>query len=344
MTGPEFLFLSLEEVVACGGADMTLAIDDLRKGFRLWSEGRISLPQKTTLKPVGERHEHETGFINFLPSCVDTGGVEVFSCKAMGAMPSNLEAGLPRATGLILLFDPKTKVPRCAMDAQVISATRTGAVTALAAGKLADPGAEEAGLVGAGVNMRTQLLGLKAALPGLKRARVFARGRSKLAFAAAMSAKAGVEVVPVDSCEEALRGCPIVVTCLPNAPSPVVRTGWIRPGGVTLFNIGAFEMEPDVLRGMDRIVCDLWSHAKHRAQQTHARAVEAGLIDESRIEELPPILAGTAPGRSGPGERIYFSPVGLGFEDALIAWRVYQAALQRGLGTRLSLWRSSEWI
>lgn len=338
------LFLSREDVLACGGADMTKAVRDVRSGFRLWSDGRVVLPLKTTLKPCGAGNERDSGLVNFLPAYVDTRPVRIFSCKALGAMPSNVASGLPRATGLVLLFDPRTKVPCCVMDAQVISATRTGAVTALAAGKLADLGAEEVGLVGAGVNMRTQLLGLKAALPRLRRAKVFSRGESKRSFAKAMAARTGLEILPADSCEEAVRGCPVVVTCIPNSASPVLRREWVREGGVTLFNIGAYEMEFELLRGMDRVVCDAWEHSKHRRVQTHVRAVESGAIEESRIEGLAPILSGGKPGRSAREERIYFSPVGLGFEDALLASRVYREARRRGVGTRLALWSSPEWI
>lgn len=116
-------------------------------------------------------------------------------------MLCNVEAGIPRSTGLILLFDPATKTPMGVMDAQAISATRTGGVTLLAAKKIADPSTEEISIVGAGVNMRTQLLGLKEALPSLRRVKVYSRNNTKNVFAEEMSKRTGLLIIPVEKPE-----------------------------------------------------------------------------------------------------------------------------------------------
>src|SRR5215467_6360202 len=50
-----------------------------------------------------------------------------------GIYPTNKEAGLPVTTALLLLTAPATGVPLAVMDATLITAMRTGAVTAVAA-------------------------------------------------------------------------------------------------------------------------------------------------------------------------------------------------------------------
>ncbi len=339
----EILFLSLEDVLASGGADMALAAQDVDRGFALLLQGRIQQPHKTTLKPAGT-NEQGTGLVNFLPSYVNSGEQSIFGLKALGAMPSNVAKGMPRATGLILLFDPETKSPLCVMDAQVISATRTGAVSMVAARKLVREDEEAVGLIGSGVNMRTQLLGLKLALPRLKYARVYSRGESREIFAREMSEKLGMDIVPVDSARAASEGMKTIVTCLANVSSPVLMDRHVAESGVTVFNIGCYESEAVLLNRMDRVIADIWEQGKHRGVQTHAIAVRDGVIPETKIENLGPILIGEKAGRTRSEENIFFCPTGLGFQDALVAMRVYQTAISQGRGTSLRLWNDSKWI
>jgi ornithine cyclodeaminase/alanine dehydrogenase-like protein (mu-crystallin family) len=279
-----------------------------------------------------------------LPAYVDYDGEEIYSCKALGAMPSNVQDGMPRATGLLTLFDAKTKSPICIMDAQVISATRTGAVSSLAAKKLVDKRIEAVSLIGAGVNMRTQLLGLIDALPALKKVRVFSRNESKYIFAEEMSVRTKLDIVPVKSVEEATANTDFVVTCLPNVSEPVVLSSHLKNRGITIFNIGCYECEDIILGRMDRVIADIWEQGKHRGVQSHAVAVKNGIISESLIEDLAPVLTGTKSGRTSSEENIFFCPTGLGFEDAVVAWRVYKNALEKRVGTNLELWKNSNWI
>lgn len=340
----DILFLSMEEVVESGGSDVVAASKDIQRAFELFDQGEVLQPHKTTLKVTKHGGEQGTGLVNFLPAYVNMDGNEIFCVKALGAMPSNVERGLPRATGLITLFDSATKSPICIMDAQVISATRTGAVSLLAAQKFVRPDVTEIGLVGAGVNMRTQLLGIKEAIPGLKKVRVHSRGESKYRFAIEMSERTGLEIIPVDTPKEAVSNMEMIVTCLPNVTSPVVMADYVRDHGVTVFNIGCYECEDVLLKRMDRVVADMWEQGKHRGAQSHAVAVKHGVINESIIEDLSPVLNNKRPGRLTRDENIFFCPTGLGFEDAVVAWRVYNKAKSMNIGTNLNLWKSSKWI
>lgn len=338
------LFLSMEDVLACGGADISLAARDIKLGFELLMQGEIIQPVKTTLKVCRQGLESSTGLVNFLPAYVNFNGQEIYGCKALGAMPANTGIGLPRAQGVIILFSPDTKAPMCLMDAQVISATRTGAVSMLAAEKLAPADIEEIGLVGAGVNMRTQLLGLQKALPNLKRVRIHSRSEKKFVFAEEMKKRTGLSITAQAIARETVEGVDLYVTCLPNVTSPVVKAAWVKERGVTVINIGCYESEACLLQRMDRVVADLWEQGKHRGAQTHAIAVREGFFPEERVEDLAPIITGKKPGRQSRDENIFFAPTGLGFEDMVVAQRVYKTAVEKGIGTELSLWESTNWI
>lgn len=338
------LFLSLEDIVECGGTDIDEAIKDIRNGFIDLYKGKILSPLKTTLKSPVKNQEHSEGLVNSLPAYVDCGDEQYFSFKMLGAMPANLEKGIPRAAGLVVLFDSENKSPIAIMDAQLISAMRTGAVSSLAGEAFLPQDIDSVTLVGAGVNMRTQLLGVLKARPSIKQVKVYSRGDSKNIFAGEMSAKTGVEILPQIDCEQALKGQRFMITCLPNVTVPVVKESWIAEKGMTVFNIGCYETEAKLLGRMDRVIADLWAQGKHRGAQTHAMAYKTGVIQEEKIEDFAPIVAGEVPGRMHADENIFFCPTGLGFEDAVLALRIYKTALKREIGQELVLWNDSKWI
>lgn len=340
----DILLLSHEDVLKCDGSNIFSAIEEIDKGFRALVAGDVLQPEKTTLKFTKKGEENRMGLVNVLPAYVNSGSEEIYSCKALGAMPSNVEKGMPRASGTITLFDPETKSPVCIMDAQVISAIRTGAVSALAAKKLLPQETRFVTLIGAGVNMRTQLMGLKASLPNLETAFVYSRNNSKHDFARVMSYRLQMNIVPIEHPERSIREADSIITCLPNGVEPVVKANWVKEKGVTVFNIGGHETEYTLLSRMDRIIADIWQQAKKRGTQPHALAVKHGFVAENRIEEIAGIITGSTPGRKSPDENIFFSPTGLGFEDAVVAHRIYKTALERGIGTHFTLWEDPHWI
>jgi ornithine cyclodeaminase len=340
----ELVYLSLDNIVQAGGDDMALAVKDLRQGFQTLEAGAMTCPPKLTIRSQGE--EHQNGLVNVLAGCFhgDRSNSGIVGVKVIGSAPKNRRQGFPRASGLLMLLDEKTKRPLCVMEAQVLSAMRTGAVSALAAQKLAPPQTARIALVGAGVNMRTQLLALQLALPKLREVRVWSRRGSRFPFCRQMSRRTGLTITPFEDVHQAVKGCEMVVSCLGSMPKPVVPVSAIRPGGVTLFIIGGLEFDPELLPGMHRVFADDWVQAKKRANQSHAVAYSLGLIDDSDVENIGPILTGKVPGRQHPDERIFFCPTGLALGDILIGLRVYREALRLGLGSRLPLWTNSRWI
>jgi len=252
---------------------------------------------------------------------------------------------LPRLTGALLLFDANTKVPLAIMDAQVISAVRTGAASGVAARYLVDPQTSSVGLLGAGVNMRTQLASLRAALPHLRSVTVYSPHNSRHAFAEEMSQQLDLSVQAAESAREVVEGHTFIVTCAGKARDhelPLFEDAWLPRKGVTIFNVSALDTPLETVARMDRLVSDKWQDSKHRGGQSLPIAVERGLVSEERIEDLGTIVAASTC-RSDADENILFCPVGMASEDALIAARVYRNALRQSLGTKLYFWQDSKW-
>ena len=131
MKPSEILFLTRDDVIVLGGRDMVFATNVIEAMFAAWAQGDVLQPAKTSLK-FTDRAANESvgGVVNVLPAAIRVGDDATYGAKLLGAMPANVSQGMPRATGVTVLFDEAHKMPIAIMDAQVLSAMRTGAVSA----------------------------------------------------------------------------------------------------------------------------------------------------------------------------------------------------------------------
>ena len=142
---------------------MTDVLAAVEESFRAKGRGEVQLPAKIGVDAGGGAFAHA------MPAFVPAAGA--LGVKWVGAFPGQPGAGLPTVSGLIVLADPATGLPVAVMDAGLVTALRTGASAGVAARFLARPGAEVAAIVGCGVQGRSSLRALAAALPGLREVR-----------------------------------------------------------------------------------------------------------------------------------------------------------------------------
>ncbi|MBN1828027.1 MAG: ornithine cyclodeaminase family protein [Deltaproteobacteria bacterium] len=344
MSKLEFLYLSQKDVIASGGLDMGKIIKKLEEVFSIHSNGDFVLPPKVSVR-WGDAHSEETrGRINAMPGYVG-GPVNSAGIKWIGGAPQNpFKYGMPRASALIVLNDPETLFPIAVMDGTVISAMRTGAVTGVAAKRLARPESSIAGLIGAGTQNRTQLMALKIVLPQLKEVTIFDLKQERSAkFALDVGKELGIDIKPVKSSREAVEGADVVVTAT-TAKEPVVKADWFNPG-CYYSHVGSYEAEYAVIEKANKIVVDDWHQIKHRGVQTLAIMHAEGLIgDDDIYAELGDIVTGKKLGRENGKEFIYFNSVGLALEDVAVAKMIYDAAVSENRGVRLELWEKPHWV
>jgi ornithine cyclodeaminase len=329
----EFLYLTQADVRDTG-VSMPMVMDAVEDSFRLHHQGQTNLPHKTVLD-LGER---ERGRGNAMPAYVG-GEYDVFGIKWIAGFPNNpARHGLPRATGFFILNDSWTGVPLAVMDCTLLSAMRTGAVTGVGAKYLARPDSQSVAMIGAGVQARTQLEALAVALPNLSQVRVFDINQETAeGYATEMGEKLALDVQAVLTAEAAVLDADIVVT-VTIADEPIVKEAWMAPGGF-FSAVGSYQEEEfEVVQNSDRVVVDGLEHVLHRGTPVIALMVAQGMIAEDEIAELGSIVSGDAPGRQTPDERIFFSPIGMGTEDVCVCNKVYELAVEKGIGSQLKLW------
>lgn len=342
MSKVEFLYLSQEDVIAAGGLNMNGTVQAIETSFRLHACGETILPPKPVLRWGGPETEETTGRIMAMPAYLG-GDLRIAGIKWIPSRPSNpAKHGLPRANALIILNDPETLLPLAVMDGTIVSAMRTGAASGVAAKYLALPGSEILGMVGAGVQMHTQAMAMRAVLPNLKEGRVFDLDVAKAeAFAEKMSAELGLAIRAVRTAEEACRGSDVFITATISS-FPYVQADWYKPG-VLHCEVSFWDTPAQVLSTLDRIVCDDYEQVAHHAVDVAFRAVRDGYASREQVSNLGDIIVGKAPGRESIQHKILFNPIGLGIHDVCEAYRVYRAARAQGIGQMLPLWSNPHW-
>ena len=255
----DFLFLSQDDVVAAGGTDMPAVIDVIEGAFRLKAEGQVINPNKVMLTWSDEPGTQELhGRIMAMPAWVG-GEWDVAGLKWIPSVPANVGRGLPRANAIVLLSDRETGLPVAVLDGTVISAMRTGAVTGVAIRHLARAGARTAGLLGAGVLTRTQLMALAATRPELEVARVYDPNTARTeALLAELAPTLPFAVAVAHSEREACEGADIIIPST-LAVTPTIAKEWVPAGGLVVL-VSSLDGPEDLHDVTDLLVVDDRDH------------------------------------------------------------------------------------
>jgi ornithine cyclodeaminase/alanine dehydrogenase-like protein (mu-crystallin family) len=318
------LYLSRADVESAG-PEMTAIISALEAMFLEKAAGRVEMPPKPGIHPARD------AFIHAMPAFIPALGSA--GMKWVSGFPGNQDRGLPYISGLIVLNDSGTGFPKAVMDCTWITAKRTGAATAVAAKRLARPESGVVGILGCGVQGRSNLEALRAVLP-IKSIKAYDRSAAAAEAFRVESARAyGIDVAIVASPEAAVRGSDVVVTAGPilKTPHASIKAGWLEPGAfASLVDYDSY-WSRDALAEADKFTTD------DRAQLEYAKTLGYFKDVPPVHAELAELVAGTKPGRESAREKTLACNLGLALEDMATAPLVYERAVARGVGTWLAL-------
>jgi len=230
------------------------------------------------------------------------------------------------------------------IEADFVGQMRTGAASGLATRLLAREDARTLGIVGTGLQARTQLQAI-AQVRKLTEVRAFSRESAKREiFAKEMTEALKIPVSAAESAEAAVRGADIIVTST-TSTNPVVEGRWLKPG-VHINAIGANfpqkrELDAEAVKRCNVIVVDSSEQSK----------LEAGDIIQvfgedaqrwAEVRELADIVSGKVTGRTNTNEITLFKSNGIAIEDVVVAGRIYEMAGERGIGRQVPMWQQAE--
>ncbi|MFE7047227.1 2,3-diaminopropionate biosynthesis protein SbnB [Streptomyces californicus] len=148
---PDFAVISGRQVQRALSGQEKLVTEIVEAAYRAHGTGRTVNPPSYFLRFP----DRPTARIIALPASLG-GDAAVDGLKWISSFPENVDAGLPRASAVLILNDPRTGYPYACLESSIISASRTAASAALAADRLTRGKARptRVGFVGTGLIAR----------------------------------------------------------------------------------------------------------------------------------------------------------------------------------------------
>ena len=265
----------------------------------------------------------EGRFLGIMPGAM--GAHEVFGAKLISVFQQNFARGIQSHQGLVILFDPESGAPVCAVHAGEITAIRTAAASAVATDALARKDARRLAILGYGEQAATHARAIRK-VREIEWIRVWGRSAERArVFAERMQAELALPVIVTANAHEAVAEADIICT-VTAASEPILKGEWVRPG--THVNVvgsgvaGPAEVDNDLVV-RSRFIAD--SRESVLAQGAEfLRAKQAGLIgDDHIVAEIGQVLAGEVAGRRTEEEITVYKSLGHVVQDLTSAWALY---------------------
>ncbi len=319
--------LTENEIRSCVAMDED-AITAVAEGFSRLAEGKATVPPilRVDIPENNGEVDVKTAYVH---------GLDSFAIKIAAGFFDNRNLGLPTGSGMMVVISAKTGfLQAILLDNGYLTDVRTGIAGAIAARHLARESIETAGVIGAGIQARYQIRGLKL-VRDFKRLIIYSIIPEEVdVYVDEMAKELGIEVVKASNYQEVVRQSDVVVTTTP-AREPFLKAEWVHPGlHITCMGSDSEhkqELYVDVFGCADRVVCDRKSQCFRLGELHHA--LEAGVISEhDEIIELGELTSGLKPGRQHDDEITVCDLTGVGVQDTAIALLAYRRAIDKGLG------------
>jgi N-[(2S)-2-amino-2-carboxyethyl]-L-glutamate dehydrogenase len=344
-TEDTILYLCREDVEqACAYID---GVALMREVFALHSAGQTVLPDEAYMSWTnadGESVRSLTmpGYIHSSPPAVGT--------KIINGNIANTRRGLPRASGVTLLYDPMTTRITSMMEAAYISSLRTACVSVLAITLAKGREMTTAAIIGTGVLAQAHIQALAKNLKEITTIWLYdidfqrvTQVQRDLALDPELS---HLTIERATTAEEAIRMAQLVIPTT-TTTTGYIHASWLQSGSIFV-NVSLDDPLPEVVLQAEKVIVDDWSLVKNDPRRLLGRMYRAGqlcgpddVVDMTaphgrRVDaQLGELVVGKKTGRATLDGTIFMNPFGLAIEDIAFASRVYGVARALGIGTWL---------
>jgi ornithine cyclodeaminase len=260
------------------------------------------------------------------------GGDANYGAKLLSLFPRNPDRGLSSHSGIMLVFDRKTGLPRACLDASVLTALRTAAASAVATRSLARPDARRLAIIGAGEEAESHLIAMRSVRP-LDKIVVWSRNRDKTE---AFARKFGIAAAPTMAA--ALLDADIICTTT-SATEPFLAAAMV-PAGAHLNAVGGSmpylrELLPDCVPALSFFTDYRPSLEAQAGEVIDARAL-GHVSADWQATEIGEVIAGTRPGRASDAQRTVYRSLGVASQDLAAADFIVARAIERKCGVEIA--------
>jgi len=258
---------------------------------------------------------------------------QTYAFKYVNGHPKNTRLGLPTVMAFGVLADVATGIPVLLTELTLSTALRTAAMSAVAARALARPNSKTMALIGNGAQAEFQALAFHYLL-GIEEIRLFDTDALATRKLMRNLQHTGLRVSVCSSIAQAVRGADIVTTVTADKTNATILTADLIEPGMHINGVGGdcpgkTELHPDVLRAAAVFV--------QYEPQTRIEGDLQQMPVDFAVTELWQVLRGEAPGRTSEAQITLFDSVGFALEDYSALRYLRDAAVELGLGQRLSL-------
>lgn len=323
---PAFSVISGAQVArALGGREKEL-VELVEDTYRVHGAGATVNPPSYFLRFPDRPSSRIIALPASLGGSGDDTGVD--GIKWISSFPENVARGVPRASAVLILNDPRTGYPYACLESSIISATRTAASAASAADRLSRDGARprRVGFVGTGLIARYIHQFLVGTGWTFDEVGVFdLSADSAEGFRGHVERTAPGAVRIHDSAESLVRGSDLVIFATVAGTPHVHDPAWFDHHPLVL-NVSLRDLSADIVLSAFNVLDDVEHCLKadtspHLAEQaTGNRDFVDGTFDQ--------VLDGTL---AVPTDRtVVFSPFGLGVLDLAVGRFVHAEVARAG--------------
>lgn len=285
----------------------------IEEGFVAYSKGRVVVPPVGELlfkDPPGEVHIKYGYIIND----------DLYVIKIASGFYGSGPGEPSTQTGLMLVFKQRTgELLAILLDEGLLTHMRTAAAGAIAAKYLAPKKVQRIGIVGAGIQARLQLEGIRH-IVACQDVLVWGLTKKESDLYKSDMEPHGFRLQTTQNCEEIAGACNFIITATPSQ-SPLLSAENIQKG-THITAVGSDtpekqELDPKILNMADLIVADSIAQCLVRGEIHHA--LKTGDICADQIIELGHIIAGSSSARTSDDQTTVADLTGVAVQDIQIA-------------------------
>ncbi|MFB3887416.1 MAG: ornithine cyclodeaminase family protein [Thermodesulfobacteriota bacterium] len=316
------IFLSSREVMSL--LSMKELIEIVEDAYGQMGRGESTMLPRFSLDTLETRR-----FLRVVPASLSSMGVAGIKASAPSGKGSFVK--------VILIFDTHTGDLRAVIESDWIGWLVPGALSAVATKYLSRKDSRVLAIFGSGRQARSQLMAISY-VRNLELVKVYSPQKlHREQYCEEMGKLYPIQIVPVDSPEEMLKGSDIIATTT-NSRKPVFDGNLVEPG-THMNKVGAHYPErrevDTVCLQRSKVIAD----SKVRALKEDGEFVipvgEGAITADHLYGELGEIIAGKKPGRKDEREITLFLSGDAAIEFIAVGAIAYQRAQEKGIGQSL---------
>jgi len=298
------------------------ALKSVEEAFLAQEAGEFKMPDRMHVT-------HQGNVLLVMPAF----GGEFISTKLVSVFPENNKKNIPSIFGAVILSDGENGKPLALLEGSTLTALRTGAVGGLAVAYTTPKNITKLGLAGAGTQGFHQAL-FAATVRNITHITIYDPFKKNMGeFTNRLqSLLPHVQISVTKDISECVWNSEVIITAT-TAETPVIPDNINLLNGKHFIGMGSYKPSmreyPDSLFTLiDKVVTDT-PHATEESGDLKI-PLERDLIRRSQIITLGKLI--NREDTLNTGKTTFFKSVGMALFDLFTAKKVYQNALERGIG------------